>query len=72
MDHFLNQVTQLSINNIFIHEDIFDCPFTLVARYRATSAKLQDFDEDINIELEATKGSVAKEEQALEKIFSKH
>ena len=72
MDHILNIASKFSINHISIQQDIIDSIFTLVALCRATSAKLQDFDQDINIELEASKSFVAKEEQALERMLSKY
>ena len=70
MDHLLDNTTQLSIRHISIDQYVTDCVFTLIALCRATSAKLQDFDQDINIELEAAKSFVAKEEQALERMLS--
>ena len=70
VDNFLDQVSKFSIDHISIPEDMIDSIFALVALCRATSAKLQDFDQDINIELAAFKSFVAKEEQALERIFS--
>ena len=70
VDHFLDKASKFSINHISIHQYIKDSIFTLVALCRATSAKLQDFDQDINIELEAAKSFVAKEEQALERMLS--
>ena len=51
VDHFLDKASKFSINNISIREDMIDSIFALVALCRATSAKLQDFDQDINIEL---------------------
>ena len=44
--------------------------FTLIALCRATSAKLQNFDQDINIDVKASKRSSGKEEQALERMLS--
>ena len=72
VDHFLDKASKFSINNICIQQDRIDSIFTLVALCRATSAKLQDFDQDINIELAAAESFVAKEEQALERMLSKH
>ena len=54
VDHFLDKASKFSINNISIREDMIDSIFALVALCRATSAKLQDFDQDINIEFEAS------------------
>ena len=71
VDHFLDKASKFTINHIIsIHEYIIDSIFTLVALCRASSAKLQDFDQDINIELEAAKSFVAKEKQALEEMLS--
>ena len=73
MDHFLDDTAQFPRrSNISILKDSSDCKFTLVALCRATRAKLQDFDQDIHIELEALQSSVIKEEQALERMMSKH
>ena len=71
VDHFLDKASKFSINHISINQDRIDSILTLVALCRATSAELQDFDQDINIALEASKTFVAKEEQALERM-SKH
>ena len=70
--HFLDKASKFSINHISIQQDMIDSIFALVALCRATSAKLQDFDQDINIELGASKSSICKEEQALERISSKY
>ena len=72
MDHILDIASKFSINHICIHQDRIDSVLTLVALCRATSAKLQDFDQDINIALEASKSLVVEEEQALERISSKY
>ena len=70
VDHLLDNTTQLFSRHRSWTKDLTDRIFTLIALYRATSAKLQDFDQDINIELEASKSFVAKEEQALERMLS--
>ena len=70
VDDFLDKAFKFSINHISINQNIVDSIFTLEAFCRASSAKLQDFYQDINIELEAFKSFVAKEEQALERILS--
>ena len=70
VDHFLDKASKFSINHICIHQDIIDSILTLVALCRATSAKLQDFDQDINIAVEASKSFVAKKQQALERMLS--
>ena len=70
VDDFLDKASKFSINHICIHQDKIDSIFTLVALCRATSAKLQDFDQDIDIALEASKSFVAKEKQALEEMLS--
>ena len=49
---------------------MIDNKFTLIALCRATSAKLQDFDQHINIELAAFKSLIVEEEQALERMLS--
>ena len=55
VDHLLDKLTQLfHIRHISIPQYIIDCEFTLVALCRATSGKLQNLDEDIHTELEAT------------------
>ena len=68
--HFLDKASKFSTNHISIHEYMIDSIFTLVALCRASSAKLQDFDQDINIEFEAFKSLISKEEQALERMLS--
>ena len=73
VDHFLDKTAQISSSYLIfikVSQSSHDCIFTLVALCRATSAKLQDFDQDINIELEAAKSFVVKEEQALEEMLS--
>ena len=70
VDHFLDKSSKFTIEHISIHEYMIDSIFTLVALCRASSAKLQDFDQDINIEFEASKSSIAEEEQALERMLS--
>ena len=67
VDHLLDKIAQLFyIRHMSINQDTTDCKFTLVALCRATSAKLQDLDQDIHTQLEAKKSSVVnKEEQAL-------
>ena len=71
MDHLLDDTAQFpGRSNISILQDSIDCKFTLVALCRATSAKLQDFDQDIDIALEASQSFVAEEEQALERKLS--
>ena len=70
VDHFLDKASKFSINHICIHQDRIDSVLTLVALCRASSAKLQDFDQDINIEFEAFKSLISKEEQALERMLS--
>ena len=54
VDHFLDKASKFSINNISIHQDTIDSIFALVALCRATSAKLQNLDKDINTEIEST------------------
>ena len=70
VDHFLDKASKFSTNHISIHEYKIDSIFTLVALCRASSAKLQDFDEDVDVKFEAFKSFVAKEEQALERMLS--
>ena len=72
MYHTLDNTTQLFIRHISIVFCAIDSIFTLVALCRATSAKLQDFDQHINIEFEAYKSLISKEEQALERMLSTH
>ena len=70
VDHFLDEASKFSNNHICIHQDRIESVLTLVALCRATSAKLQDFDEDIDVEFEAFKSIVVEEEQALERMLS--
>ena len=70
VDHILDIAFKSIINHICIHQDSIDSIFTLVALCRATSAKLQDFDEDVDVKFEVSKSSIAKEEQALERMLS--
>ena len=70
MDHVLDKATKFTIEHISIQEDMIDSIFTLVALCRATSAKLQDFDEDVDVKFEAFKSIVVEEEQALERMLS--
>ena len=70
VDHILDIAPKFSIKHICIRQDRTDSILTLVALCRATSAKLQDFDQDINIELAASKSSIVEEEQALERMLS--
>ena len=66
VDHLLDQFAQLfCIRNISIQENMTDCVFTLEALCRATSAKLQNLDQDIHTSLEATESIVVEEEQTL-------
>ena len=72
VDHLLDNFAQLfHIRNISINQDIADGKLTLVAFCRASSAKLQNLDQNIHTELEAVKSIVVKEEQALGRM-SKH
>ena len=68
VDHFLDKASKFSINHTCIHQDSFDSIFTLVALCRATSAKLQDFDQDVNMEPEVLQSFVSKKEQALKRL----
>ena len=57
VDHLLDKIAQLfhiRFIHISIRQDIANSKFTLVALCRATSAKLQNLDQDIHTELEAT------------------
>ena len=55
VDHLLDKIAQLfHIRHSSVLYDISDCEFTLVAFCRATSAKLQNLDQDIHTELDAT------------------
>ena len=54
-DHLLDYLTQLfRISDISIPQEMTDGKFTLVALCRATSAKLQNLDQDIHTALDAT------------------
>ena len=69
VDDFLDKAFKFSINHISINQNIVDSIFTLEAFCRASSAKLQDFNQDINIELEASKKFIVEEDQALERML---
>ena len=66
VDHLLDNIAKLSDVYIPIFQDTTDCVFALVAFYQAASAKLQNFQENINSVPESKQGCVAEEEQALE------
>ena len=60
VDHFLDKTAQISSSYLIfikVSQSSHDCIFTLVALCRATSAKLQDFDEDICAASEALQRS---------------
>ena len=71
VDHLLDSLAQIFSSHNPILQDIIDSKFALVALGRATSAKLQNLDENIKMVFEAIKSTVAKEEQALGRM-SKH
>ena len=55
VDHLLDIIAQLCHREVsIVIQDAIDCKFTLVAFCRATSAKLQNLDQHIHTELEAT------------------
>ena len=54
VDHLLDTITKLfHMGHISILQDLIDSQFTLIALCRATSAKLQNLDQDIHTELKA-------------------
>ena len=65
VDHIPDSLAQLFYSHSSICQDIADSKFALVALGRATSAKLKNLDQHVNIVFEAIKSSVVKEEQAL-------
>ena len=67
VNHLLDNTAKLSKSHNPILQDTTDCVFALVAFCKATSAKLQDFQENIDSPPESKKSCVAEEEQALEK-----
>ena len=67
MDHLLNSLAKFSSSQNSISQDRIDSKFALVALGRATSAKLKNLDEHVNMVSMATESLVIKEEQALHK-----
>ena len=67
VDHILDGLAQLFSSHNSIDQGRTDSKFALVALGRATSAKLENFDEHIHIVVETTKSIAVKEEQALNK-----
>ena len=67
VDHILDSLAQLFSSHNSICQDSIDSKFALVALGRATSAKLENLDEHVNMVVEATKSFFVKEEQALNK-----
>ena len=72
MDHILDSLAQLLSSHNSIIQDMTYSKFALVAFGRATSAKLENLDEHIDIVFQAFESSVVKEEQALIKRMSRH
>ena len=58
VDHFLDKASKSTINHTSIQQDMIDSIFALVALCRATSAKLQNLDQDIHTELGAMQSFV--------------
>ena len=72
VDHLLDNIAQLfHIRHISIPKRIVEGIFDGITFCGASSAKLQNLDQDIHTELEATQSFVIKEEQALRRM-SKH
>ena len=67
VDHILDSLAQQFSSHSSISQDMIDSKFALVALGRATSAKLQNLYEHINMVTEAMKSIVVNEEQALNK-----
>ena len=67
VDHLLDSFAQVFSSHNSILQDSIDSKFALVALGRATSAKLKNLDENIDMVSQAIKSSVVKEEQALNK-----
>ena len=54
VDHLLDTIAKLfHMGHISVLQDLIDSQFTLIALCRATSAKLQNLDQDVHTELEA-------------------
>ena len=77
VDHILDSLAQVFSSHNSISQNRIDCKFALVALGRATSAKLQNLDQHVNMVSGAMKSFTVKEEEALKKecqgvgIFSK-
>ena len=68
VDHLLDSLAQVFSIHISTLQDIIDSKFALVALGRATSAKLKNLDEHVNLVFQANESSIVKEEQALNKV----
>ena len=65
VDHLLDSLTKLLSSHNSICQDMVDSKFALVALGRATSAKLENLDEHIDMVFQAMESIAVKEEQAL-------
>ena len=65
VDHILDSFAQLFSSHISSVQDRINSKFALVALGRASSAKLKNLDEHVNMAFEAMQGIAVKEEQAL-------
>ena len=54
VDHLLDGTAQLFCSQFTISQDLANAVFTLVTFHRTVSAKLQNFDKDIHVELGPT------------------
>ena len=69
VDHILDSHAQLFSSHISIVQDRINSKFALVALGRATSAKLQNLDQHVNMVSGAMKSFTVKEEQTLNKKY---
>ena len=58
VDHLLDNLAQFLSSHNLICQDIIDSKFALIALGRATSAKLKNLDEHVNMVVEAIKSLV--------------
>ena len=72
VDHLLDSLAQVFSSHNSVVQHTLDSKFALVALGRATSAKLKNLNEHVNMVSQATKSSDIKEEQALKKRISGH
>ena len=69
VNDILDSLVQIFSSQNSILQDRTDSKFTLIALGRATSAKLKNLDEHVNMVFEAMESRFVKEEEALNKEF---